>query len=196
MASCWSRSAPAAAEVDARAPRTRARASRPSGARPVARGRANRGCRAPGPAAAGVAAGARIAPATRRRRVVAAAIAPSRTIELGQGVAGSWLPGRAYSRGLLISPFAPASRADHHVLAEHHRVDAGRSQPRGRARRAPGGRPVARWSSSRSGPGPGAARPHTSVPPAARGSRSRPTSAWRHRSRSPAGAPASPGPQP
>ena len=36
-----------------------------------------------------------IAHAARRRRVVAAAIAESSTIELGHGIAGSWLPGIA-----------------------------------------------------------------------------------------------------
>jgi len=35
------------------------------------------------------------AAAARRMRDVAAAMAPSSTIELGQGIAGSWLPGRA-----------------------------------------------------------------------------------------------------
>ncbi len=38
-----------------------------------------------------------------------AAIAESRTTELGHGVAGSWLPGSAYSRGLHISPLPAAA---------------------------------------------------------------------------------------
>jgi hypothetical protein len=48
------------------------------------------------------------APATSRIRVVTAATADSSTSELGHGVAGSWLPGSAYSRGLAMIPFAPA----------------------------------------------------------------------------------------
>ncbi len=36
-----------------------------------------------------------MAPATSRSRVVAAATADSSTSELGHGVAGSWLPGKA-----------------------------------------------------------------------------------------------------
>jgi hypothetical protein len=49
------------------------------------------------------------APATSLTRSVTAAIADSSTTELGHGVAGSWLPGSAYSRGLAISPFLAAA---------------------------------------------------------------------------------------
>ena len=46
------------------------------------------------------------AAATRRTRVVAAAIADSITIEFGHAVAGSWFPISAYSRGFDGRPFA------------------------------------------------------------------------------------------
>jgi hypothetical protein len=49
-----------------------------------------------------------IALATRRIRVVAAAIAASSTSEFGQGVPGAWLPGSAYWRGFSGTPFASA----------------------------------------------------------------------------------------
>src|SRR5580692_6285458 len=57
----------------------------------------------------GCRSGAMIAPATRRSRLVAAAIADSSTTEDGQGMSGGWLPGTAYSRGLAITPAAPAA---------------------------------------------------------------------------------------
>ena len=58
----------------------------------------------------GCLSGAMIAPATSLNWVVTAAIADSRTSELGHGVEGSWLPGRAYSLGLTMTPLAPALR--------------------------------------------------------------------------------------
>ncbi len=49
------------------------------------------------------------APDTSRSRSVAAAMADSSTTEDGQGMSGGWLPGTAYSRGLAMTPLAPAA---------------------------------------------------------------------------------------
>ena len=85
--------------------------------------------------------GAITALATSRIRSVTAAIADSSTSELGHGVAGSWLPGSAYSRGFGMTPFAPAegpSTTCSLIMTESnpassasraHRTRAGRSRP-------------------------------------------------------------------
>ncbi len=89
----------------------------------------------------GCRSGAITAPATSRIRSVTAAIADSRTSELGHGVAGSWLPGTAYSRGFGMIPFAPAdgpSTMCSLIMTESnpassasraHRTRLGRSRP-------------------------------------------------------------------
>jgi hypothetical protein len=58
-----------------------------------------------------------------RRRVVAAAIAEARTIESGQGVAGSWLPGGGVVARVSHDAAGARGRAEHDVLAEHHGID-------------------------------------------------------------------------
>ena len=79
--------------------------------------------------------------ATSRIRSVTAAIADSSTTELGHGVAGSWLPGSAYSRGLAMSPRAaddgPSTMCSLIITASNPASSASRAQRTRRGRSRP-----------------------------------------------------------
>ena len=59
------------------------------------------------------------------RCVVAAAIAESRTSELGHGIGGILVPGHRVVARVPHDPLGPGARAEHDVLAHHDRVEAG-----------------------------------------------------------------------